>query len=217
MSSSYTPDVGQQIDAQGNVSYDFAGHVHAQGIDLDVGLASTPPDTNRIRWLDSGTDKGGLLCYQLKPGQAPPPYTAATKLYLDNAGNSIEVYRSGSGVHEIKANADGYSALILDSNGRSDFLRLPFRAGTAASMGGADLFFNGVYYSDQLAIAHGLGAAPWGVICSVQAPSYTIANAIVVNETANRDSTYFYVRGRTVSGAAIGPGTVRVTWVAFIS
>jgi hypothetical protein len=40
----FTPDVGQRVDAAGRVTYDFDGHITANGIDL---LASPPPGVPR--------------------------------------------------------------------------------------------------------------------------------------------------------------------------
>jgi hypothetical protein len=37
----YAPDVGQQVAPDGTVTYDFDAHLHARGVDIDVGLTST--------------------------------------------------------------------------------------------------------------------------------------------------------------------------------
>jgi hypothetical protein len=50
------------VDASGNVTYDFAGHVKAQGLDLTLGPLGVPFDVHAaIRWLDAaGIDMGHL-------------------------------------------------------------------------------------------------------------------------------------------------------------
>src|SRR4051812_34771973 len=40
-----------RVAPDGTVTYDFAGHVHAQGLDLDAGTNATPPDTDKLRWI----------------------------------------------------------------------------------------------------------------------------------------------------------------------
>lgn len=44
--------VGQQVAKDGTVTYDFAGHVKATGLDLPAGIAfATQPDEDKIRWI----------------------------------------------------------------------------------------------------------------------------------------------------------------------
>lgn len=46
--------VGQRVDASGNVTYDFEGHISAEGIDLDAASDEQPEDTQRVAWLTEG-------------------------------------------------------------------------------------------------------------------------------------------------------------------
>ncbi|MCW2986721.1 MAG: hypothetical protein JWR63_4291 [Conexibacter sp.] len=50
----FAPDAGQRIDAQGRVTYDFTGHIHAQGLDLDASpLTYDSPVDRKVSWLDA--------------------------------------------------------------------------------------------------------------------------------------------------------------------
>lgn len=50
------------VGSDGSISYDFAGHIHAQGLDLDAGDDQTPPTERRIRWLR--TSDGALVAQE---------------------------------------------------------------------------------------------------------------------------------------------------------
>lgn len=39
------------VAPDGSIGFDFTGHIHAQGLDLDSGANVTPPTDRRIRWL----------------------------------------------------------------------------------------------------------------------------------------------------------------------
>lgn len=61
----FAPLGGMTIDAAGHVTYDFAGHIHAKGIDLDDGQTNNPPNDNRVRWLGSdGRPTTEIASYQ---------------------------------------------------------------------------------------------------------------------------------------------------------
>src|SRR5947209_231784 len=49
------------VNPDGTIGANFTGHVHAQGLDLDAGTSSTPPDTDRVRWVR--TSDGAAVAY----------------------------------------------------------------------------------------------------------------------------------------------------------
>lgn len=98
----------------------------------------------------------------------------------------------------------GNDLLVLGKIGTAEHTR-----GTSA------LTFNGSSESQTQIVTHGLGTTPTAIVCMSVAPSYDITDAIVINETAAKTSTTFTVRGRTASGAAIGPGDTPFYWVAY--
>jgi hypothetical protein len=111
----FTPDAGQRIDAQGHVTYDFTGHISAEGLDLNAvttggPVAPSPPDDRRVRWLresdgslvaevfgfDPSFGKRGLW---VGAGPNPSPVTAplpTRRLILDEDGRSGFVQLEGS-------------------------------------------------------------------------------------------------------------------------
>lgn len=50
------------VDAQGNITFDFTGHVGAQGIDLIASTAVSPPVDRRIAWHE--TTLNGRKCFE---------------------------------------------------------------------------------------------------------------------------------------------------------
>ncbi len=90
------------VDAAGNVTFDFTGHVHAQGLDLDAPDTLVPPSEDRIRWLRltdgsvaadiSGTNFGDNAGIMTLRSYAPDPHLgpAETRVLAeaDNSPNS---------------------------------------------------------------------------------------------------------------------------------
>jgi hypothetical protein len=72
-----------------------------------------------------------------------------------------------------------------------------------------NLFFNGSSASDPLTIAHGLPAAPV-FVCAMGRAGLGV---FVFEYTTVPDATNIYLQGAT-GGAAIGPGTVPIYWLA---
>lgn len=63
---SYSALGGMRIDANGRVTFDFEGRVHATGLDLDASTVVEPPDSSKIRWLSP----------QIAPGETMATLTA---------------------------------------------------------------------------------------------------------------------------------------------
>lgn len=117
----------QTVDAQGNVGADFAGHLSASAIDLDLPLnGAVVQDQNRIQWkrVTDGVARGGLY---------------ATQLYGDDDSMMDLYMQSPDGTHRTEfvghpadsggmnsraeVSADGWLAMLIDAAGGSDYLR----------------------------------------------------------------------------------------------
>lgn len=178
---SFTPDGGQRIDAQGHVTYDFTGHIHAQGLDLDAGDDKSPPGDRRVRWLaPDGTDDVGI--WGAVGGRASlygHGFGAQVEIATDDdSGASLASARLNVGQHagslsgdasvsvDVTGNAGtGPSKLLLDAAGASDWLQLvqTNAAGAhrriVADFGHGWLHFAGGGLSDSLHVLHGLRTA----------------------------------------------------------
>jgi hypothetical protein len=118
MPDSYQADFGQRIGPNGELTYDFNGHVHATGLDLDAGTTGSPPDDRKIRWLRQadggvaaqvyGYSAGGGDALALRAGDPATP-------------TGLEI-SSVLGDREITALAFPQQERILDEQGRSDFV-----------------------------------------------------------------------------------------------
>jgi hypothetical protein len=124
----FAPDAGQRITPDGHVSYDFDGHVHAQGLDLDAGTSNDPPDDRKVRWLTTNgamvaevfgwtgaTDAEAMLLArrgELIPGV---PLNAFLLAEADPANLNNTLALAGAGA---------VTARIIDALGQSRFLQL---------------------------------------------------------------------------------------------
>jgi hypothetical protein len=142
---------GMRVAADGTITYDFDGHVHATGFDLDV-LHTTPPvyavgegplnappppptPDGRVRWLaangavvadclaeDEG-DPSGSFAYL----RAKAPNRAAATLNAQG-GQFAELFAQAGAPGDSLANtfiycqAGGHGTTIADANDSSDFL-----------------------------------------------------------------------------------------------
>jgi hypothetical protein len=142
MADTYTPDLGQHIDDQGRVTYEFGGHVHAQGLDLDGGTTDTPPADRRVRWLRSSDGaavaeifgyqqfESGLIANAVDPdggiafselGALSASHFAYVRASTQSAGNP------NSALDTVRANAGPAGAIIITGIGLSNFLQIPLQ------------------------------------------------------------------------------------------
>jgi len=135
------------IGDDGSIGADFTGHVHAEGLDLDAGTSSTPPDADRVRWLRTPT---GAVVAELYGWRAAVGLGQMATLELrarDNAGTNadgaqalLEAVGTGSEAASVTAsmrNGFGGSVIaaavdalgntsqrkVVGSDGSSDFQR----------------------------------------------------------------------------------------------
>jgi hypothetical protein len=68
--------------------------------------------------------------------------------------------------------------------------------------------------SDAATVTHGLGTTPVAVAVTGKGTMADTTNSANSYWWGDETSTIFKVRGKTVGGAAIGPGDSTVTWIA---
>jgi hypothetical protein len=134
---------GMVIDANGRVTYDFAGHVHATGLDLDYVASGPVTAPNMIRWLDPA---------------------GASKVA---AWGTID---GTSGLPTLMAFAGGAGLVgLLDGAGASDFLRIARDAATGVRRNvmldfGVKVLNAGGGVSAVATVPHALGRTPLAAV-----------------------------------------------------
>src|SRR4051794_38584433 len=90
MSDSSQPLAGMTTNPDGTIAYDFAGHVHASGLDLDEGTSTTPPDDRKVRWLRADGSRGEEI-FGYDPGGADPSNDAGllSQIYPQAGGDAF--------------------------------------------------------------------------------------------------------------------------------
>jgi hypothetical protein len=115
------------LDPSGAVGADFAGHVSAAGIDLDLPLdGAVVQDANRIQWkrVTDGVARGGLYFTQLFGNT-----DTLGSLYAQspNGAHHAEVMPhaadSGGVNNRVDVQADTWQRTLIDAAGGSDYLR----------------------------------------------------------------------------------------------
>jgi hypothetical protein len=142
----FSTDGGQVLAPDGTVSYDFQGHISAQGVDLLASTSNLPNVDNRVQWHEgpggalvaqafgfSGNGGGGAeLAAIITPNT---PQGVVSRLRAAQAGGRSPVAtiqaladpRGGdgtTGVASVTASALAAAqsdVTIIDSNGASDF------------------------------------------------------------------------------------------------
>jgi hypothetical protein len=116
---SYSPTSGQTIAADGSVTYDFDGHVHARGVDF-----TAPGVTNEaqaVNWLEKDTGRHFADVFAMpKPASGGPDLlelSAGLFCFIqlqDGAGDATDGIwlRAGSAVKKLLGH-DGTSDFVL--------------------------------------------------------------------------------------------------------
>lgn len=217
-----------EIDATGS-GYFTGNLLLLEGVQGEVIRPGATPGA-AIQWTDGG---GGLVAQISDTHKTvPPPGTISDWLTLQLGGLQsssetaqllLELFTQGgnnpngnASVSALVTDAVGNSQnrTIIDAEGNSNFLQLVTIGNRKVSIGTASLNFPGSTISNLLTIPHGLGVVPIAFNYFSEAPSDNIVDAIVANYTAPPDVNNIYIHGRTVSGAAIGPGTTPGRWIA---
>jgi hypothetical protein len=142
MSDSLSVSGGTTVDAQGNVTYDFAGHVKAFGVDLPAGDNATPPDDRKLRWLrnsdgavvaiEYGYSAGGVFNELIEtvfadPGGGSAAALSAARNAADGGGSAGIAANAGPGAGAMSVTAQalpGLTRVVIDSAGKSDYVQL---------------------------------------------------------------------------------------------
>jgi hypothetical protein len=145
MPDNFSPDVGQHVDPQGHVTYDFDAHIHARGLDLDAGASNTPPADRRVRWLRTSDGAALADVFGFDDGLESGLFATATN--VGNGSKALATVRAISGTHQAdltvftesagnpagaldtvsvgaSSPAGAKGATIITGDGRSNFVQL---------------------------------------------------------------------------------------------
>lgn len=230
MADTYAPG-NMTVAADGSVLFDFAGHVHAQGLDLDAGTTTTPPDDDRIRWLrasdgalvadDTAYDAAGSRERTSRAVGDAVTAARATLLAEGPGGEArLTALAQPGGLLSVDAQAQGGGLrTLIDSANASSFPTLydgglPAAADRRYASGVAVVTWPGGSAQSDLAagIAHGLGATPGQILLG---PAGDLnAFFVPVYSTLNYGAATFDMRGYTITPPP-GAGTAAaVAWLA---
>jgi hypothetical protein len=181
MAESAAPAGGRVVHPDGSITYDFDGHISAEGLDLPAapGPVSTPetvPTVSGLSWVAAG---GGL----------------AARLWADTRG--LDLYADGS----IMARTAGADRMVLDNAGNSDFAQL-------ADISDVVRGDPGLHISPQTAVNFSLGGGGFTTIdidfgVPLTGHEYLPLTAIINGGAADRCNHPAYEE--------IGPTTLRFT------
>jgi hypothetical protein len=122
VADTFTPDIGQRIDPAGRVTYDFDGHIHARGVDLDAGAFFATND-DKVRWLAAdGTEVAEIHGYQTGPDSNGVAATASHGLAF--ATVLARAANASAADTNIAVITPGHAETLLDGAGRSSYVRL---------------------------------------------------------------------------------------------
>lgn len=210
----------------GKVSASFTGGLI---LPTDKNVSTHKLSTTAVQWTKS--ENGGMfaLVNGERVEQDLPTYIHANTLYgsvlspngIVSSGLYLTSNDGSGGKVEIQADAPLQSKnpiTLLNGAGESAFIQA---GGTKLNLGRyllawgkVPMNFPGSWASDPTSINHQLGATPEAYTVFPSAPSYNVAANVVVNEINHPDANWIYVRGRTVDGSSVGPGTIDVYWFA---
>lgn len=226
---SYAPLNGLTTNPDGSTAYDFDGHIHAQGvnIDSDDGSVSSVAEAHSIAWKDVAADT--LIAWLYGQGADQAAYVqllAAANGLTNDPRASLELFSTdpahdpfGNGTR-IKASAGLAIRQIIGDDDSSSFVqlagatrRLHLNVGTDTIVYGA-----GTAISTALVVNHGLvnprtgaGITPIGVLFG-WAPGGTAGGVEQIRCTAKTATTFTTAAVSTVA-QAVG-ATLPIFWLA---
>lgn len=202
------------IDIAGRVSANFSGHVHAQGLDLDVGAANPPGSQNSVRWLELDNTSAAFIGVGV--GVIPPSPFTSERLVLQKqpssgrvqhvdliadsgvAGKTAEIDiwsdLTGVGTGQIDITAGALKKRLLSSDGSSDFLH-----------GGNDVITwpGGSTTSNAKTVPHGAGRVPNTIVFGTRSSG---PGAFQIFQFQAPDATNMFLQAVTIGGGIPGVG-----------
>jgi len=176
--SSSAPMMGMRVAADGAITYDFDGHISAQGIDLPVAVNGELDPKRAIRWLRENGDPAVSMSATDFGG------TADVTRLLFRVESETGLYASALALRtaDSEGPADLVATLmdpgglakktILDSQGRSNFLQLLATVDRKIDFGSTSINWPGGSAAN-VEIKHGLGVVPVAVLAiNSSAPAF---------------------------------------------
>lgn len=209
MSDGFAPSPGWVIQPDGSLLFDFDGHVHARGVDLDAGDTTSPPEDRRVRWLrtSDGAIVADINSYEAGGGRSlvmevlsPTGTTPAATMRTVSTTNGFQVGVQASQIAPaggmVVAYTDSSQAVVVDEAQQSSFLQLVGGlARRRVNFGQGSLTWTASPDSATTAVNHQLGVAPVAIsILSLVAPSF--AQIPVFNVAGAVSNTQFPINAR---------------------
>jgi hypothetical protein len=215
------PASGRRVNPDGTVTYEFEGHVRAEGVELPAGAEYVGAgEEHRVDWIaedgalvasivgaydvtDLGAPFGNLRTHRVFTGAQGPGGTLA---YVEARASRTDNGQEGA---QVVAYANGHEVVILDANGGSGFVQPgdqdvveAVTPGTRLGSGATDVTFPaGAQYHD-IAVAHDLGFTPEVVVALKQ---YVNDFVFTDCDFLDADDDHFWLRFKFggVLGAAV--------------
>jgi hypothetical protein len=201
MPDTFSPDVGQHVDPQGHVTYDFDAHLHARGIDLDTVSPRPAFNDNKIRWTNQSD--GSVVAVVEGYGQAN------SRTLSLGAGNNTRIFVQESPgqapqFQQITLEVPGSLALnlrtLLNGDNESDYLQLAetrdlrvdvfsalFTNVPAGPLWGVSALMPWTHTHNGAAILHVNPSAAWGFTIHPRVDSVTQIEFLIANNPATQD------------------------------
>lgn len=165
-------DTGQQIDADGNITYEFEGKVLAEGLDLPAGTNEAASNESRIRWVRESDGaavaqhlgyKGGATTRAVSiAGLGEAGELAQNVLEADGGGGLASLFVSSSAAsgRSVTVTARNVSTTVINEDWESSFLKIAGVLQDLQVRVGRKTFFDwGISSSDGFAAP--INILPW--------------------------------------------------------
>lgn len=164
------------VAPDGTITYDFDGHIHADGLDLYAGTTSSPPNDRLVRWL---RQSDGALVRQIGAYDDGTKYSniddvldpASAQNYAQRRAR-VDPFAVRSTIEDTAAAGGAtVSRTIIDSDNRSSFIQT--RGDTTVPkrslVGSTTLTFpGGQAWQTSPAINHNWGTGPVRVFATMR-------------------------------------------------
>jgi hypothetical protein len=236
---SYSAHGGMTVAADGQIAYDFDGHIHSQGLDIDVARTGEHGPSNAVRWTDligaAGRAPDGVVGEIFVQSRADLILQSKSQTNNSVASAQLIARRLDGKIAALTAQARGpadpgfpdmiradaqagsQQRMLLDSAGRSDLVQ----AGrTATSPGGpfrfaldagiATIVMNAPS-TGALTVTHSCGVAPHVVVVPVVGGSLLTS---VIMQVGARDAATFIAQAQVMVAGDFTNGTLQFCWIA---